>query len=167
MVVRDIIHLDEFAPDILTEMWSEAEIPEGSTTTVYTFGWSEQNCRFAGFAYRSTSNFASEVLQDGFGLKPPLNNMAEYPEIIDLDGFVEFMKLQKAEDRARPRMHRAGIGGDIIMTLLRRNENEYTSIEQRHIHRFDDYDQDWQIVISKLPENSNPLADILLQIRDP
>jgi hypothetical protein len=135
MVVRNIPHLDHFAPNALRALWAEmpAEMRAGSTATIYHFGFDDQETRYRGFAYRSERDFESEELQYGIGIKPP----TEVGEIRDLPGdLVRVVERQRAEDRAKPRAEQVGIGGDVFFLHLTPD-----GMTLRRCHRFDDYEE--------------------------
>lgn len=169
-VVEDIQHLDEFSPAILREMWEAllngpdyAGISDGITCTIYIYGWSKDDQAFVGYAYRSINNFISEPLIHGIGVKPPPAS-GELPEINGLVDFLHLMIAQKKEDREKPRLERVGIGGDVIMTLMTRDEGGVTVILQQPIHRFEDFDDDWKLILAKLPQNEgHPYSAELLE----
>lgn len=167
MVVRDVLHLDEYAPKVLQELWAdllaENDDRPDATCTIYLFGWSEAEGRFVGFAYRSTAQFASERLGYGLAIKPAPDDEQIFDKINDLESFVRLVQIQKAEDRARPRLERIGIGGEVVMTLLTRDEAGYVGAQQKVLSRFDDHEDDWRLLLSKLPENAgHPLSAMLL-----
>lgn len=166
-VVRDVVHLDEFAGSMLADIWRTLTdaAPPGATGTVYTFGWSEAEGRFTGFAYRSTSSFKSERLNYGLAVKPPPKNAAILDNLNDFEAYLDLLRVQKDEDRERPRTERIGIGGEVILTLMTRSDAGFTCVEQRTVHRFDDYQQDWSIILAKLQANAgHPLSDMMLAL---
>ena len=119
MVLEGIMNLDYHTPSALRARWAkyrnEFSIPDSQTTTVYQFGLSEDNQSTVGFAYRSTTDFASEHLPHGFGIKPecPLpegNNMLELiPQIMN-----QQREIQSKVD-ANERIY---IGGEVIVMHL-------------------------------------------------
>lgn len=173
-VASGVAHLDVYASDILRDLWlklhsePDYETVEARlfTSTVYVYGWSAVDKAFIGFAYRSANDFVSEPLSYGIAAKPAPNS-GELPEINGFTELVELLLLQKQEDRERPRMERIGIGGEIIMTLMVRDEPGFTAIKQQPIFRFDDYDKDWELILAKLPENQDHPLSISALARDP
>ena len=173
-VARDICQLNEIAPSILQSIWGEllqepsfADLCEsGLTGTVYLYGWSEDAATFVGYAYRSPSGFASEPLKYGIAIKPAPNS-GKIPLIDGLDDLLGVLREQKREDRERPRRERVGIGGDVILTLMTRDEAAFTIIEQRAIFRFEDFENDWSIILAKLPNNAGSNASIIAISNDP
>ncbi len=72
MLVRDIDHLDLHTPRNLAEIWSRYKeefpsFPDGCTTTVYHFGFSQATEVIHAYAYRSERGFTSERLGYGLG----------------------------------------------------------------------------------------------------
>ena len=115
VLVRDIPHLDEFAPEQLRKLAAHYNLSEKNTVTIYQFEFSDLERRYRGFAYRSEKSFASEELQYGIGTKPPI----EVKPIESLpEGFIELMKRQHAEDQCRPVSEQVGIGGDIHFFVM-------------------------------------------------
>lgn len=173
-VASDVAHLNEYAADILRDLWLqlhsepdyETEEARRFTSTVYIYGWSVSNKAFIGFAYRSANDFVSEPLRYGIAAKPAPNSR-QVPDMNGLTDFVELLLLQKQEDRERPRMERIGIGGEIIMTLMVRDETGFTAIKQQPIFKFDDYDDDWELILARLPENQDHPFSIAALARDP
>ena len=173
-VVSDVAHLNEYATDILRNLWLQlhsepdyqTEEARRFTSTVYVYGWSAVDEAFIGFAYRSANDFVSEPMSYGIAAKPAPNS-GELPEMNGHKEFVELMLLQKQEDRERPRMERIGIGGEIVMTLMVREETGFTAIKQQPIFKFDNYDEDWELILAKLPENQDHPLSIAALARDP
>lgn len=156
MIVNDVVHLTEFAPSTLREIWKhfKDQLPEGTTTTAYTFGLSEDDDVFTGFAYRSTADFEPHLLQRGMAVKPALA-IEEMQGIDSLEAFVALCQKQQAQDRALPRMERVGIGGDLWTYLLRKSDSGALSLKIERIQRMQHYDQDHQIMLAKLPANAD------------
>ena len=113
MVVRGIMNLNYHTPKGLRDLWRKYKavysIPEGLTTTVYQFGISEEDDRVLSFAYRSTSDFESEQLQYGFGVKPECT----IPEGDFLEALPQMMAEQRRNQEALPKDERLYIGGEI------------------------------------------------------
>ena len=130
-LARDINHLDNFVTPALRDLGNEFGLSEKLTTTVYHVGYSEQESRYVGFAYRSTDSFASERLEYGLRVKPPVE--VQPPENFP-DDFVAIMKKQKQMDDEKPMSERVYIGGEIHLLLMQEG-----SMEVRTVHRFDEY----------------------------
>jgi hypothetical protein len=151
----DIEHLNEFAPQMLQELFSRDHDQHhgNSTSTVYHFGYSRQAKRMVAFAYRSTDNFQSEALADGLYTKPAYHpsgrEMTTFP-----DDFVELCKEQReAQDRI-PIADRVFIGGQVVAFALKafRDSNgncEILTTVSRPF-TFDDYEQSYQICARNL-----------------
>lgn len=119
MVVKGIDHLDYHTPEALSPLWQahkvECSMPDDFTTTVYHFGFSEEDGLIHSYAYRSVNNFQSERLQYGFGVKPE----AEIPEPYQLPTDVRrIMDSQRAIQSTRPKHQRVYVGGEIVVHHL-------------------------------------------------
>ena len=118
MIVRGIMNLNYHTPKGLRELWKKYKAahstPDGLTTTVYQFGISEEDDRVVSFAYRSTSDFESEQLQYGYGLKPECT----IPEGNFIEALPQMMEEQRRNQEALPREERLYIGGEIQVLYL-------------------------------------------------
>lgn len=153
-VVKDIKFLDEIATDKLNEFSENYRNSGENTCTIYHFGFSEEDDRFVGFAYRSTSKYKSEVLSDGFGFKPPDGNILEYfidetrrRGRIDLDLFINVIKKQKHLDDKKGIKDRVGIGGAIHFLKLNKNSQFIWEC-----YTFEDYNELFQSMLNNLQE---------------
>ena len=152
-VVRDIVNLDSFTPDRLRDLYEEYRkqpgMGENFLSTVYHFGYSVDLNSFVGFAYRSTSNFESERLQNSVGYKPELST--GFPVVENFpDDFIKIMEQQKQEDEELTRVKRLGIGGDIHLLSMQPGE-----INIRRCHRFSDYESTFRQMCINLSSDSN------------
>ncbi len=88
ILAQDICDLDEFAVELLQELGNKYLLDRNKTATIYHFGWSQLEGCFTGFVYRSDSNFLSERLQYGTGIKPHFgqNNWID-------NGKINFVKM--------------------------------------------------------------------------
>lgn len=165
MVLRDIEHLDEFATDVLTEIWASVadRLPQG-TTTIYTFGVNSDG-EVTGYAYRSANGWESEALPYAYGIKPALELPADF-EVDGVGGLLALAKSQQEQDRARPRMERVGIGGDLWIYRLSTGENG-PIISMIRAERMDHFENDWEIVLSKLPQNEDHPYSRMILAKDP
>ena len=170
MVVKDIKHLDEFAPDIIAGIFERLiePLPPSSdkqpTATIYSFGWIQEEERLGGFAYRSTNDFVSERLGYGTCVKPPTNDLSIVEQITSLEGFIELMITQQAEDRCKARKDRLGIGGDILLYSIEVGESSAVTLQVRSIATLPHLSSDWDIILAKLPVNANhPLTKLVLE----
>ena len=167
-VARDISHLNEFAPAILKGIRDDllqengfADVQDlGLTGTVYCYGRSEETDAFVGYAYRSTSEFVSEPMKYCFCIKP-VPNSGQVPPIKGFSDLLGILKGQKLEDRERLRMERVGMGGDVILTLMTRDDAAFTVIELRAIFGFEDFEDDWNLILAKLSANAGSLESII------
>ncbi len=136
MVVRDIDNLDYHTPQMLRSFWQsfakEYSLSEGQTTTVYHFGFSEEDGSIHSYAYRSTNDFASESLPYGIGIKPECNSVEnlEFPS-----GIKRLMDEQRAIQLSRPENERVHIGGKIQILHLAKNGFVVYTLDQ-----FDDFE---------------------------
>ena len=144
-LVRDIHHLDEFARPTLQELGRQFGLNESKTTTVYHIGYSEKESRYVGFAYRSTTDFASERLEYGLRTKPGVAGavVESFPE-----DFVRLMQQQRTEDQALSAQDRVFIGGEIHTLILHQK-----TMTIQTIHRFNDYEELYEHMCNALPAN--------------
>ena len=119
----DVDAVDAHTPKALQSLWRElnAQFPSlhSQTATIYHFGFSDETGKIHGFVYRSVSNFASEWLAYGLGVKPELINKAG----INLSSFPdcawEIMKAQILQEN-RKAENRVYIGGTVQINHLTR-----------------------------------------------
>ncbi len=118
MIVRGILNLNYHTPRGLRELWktykSDYSISDNLTTTLYQFGISEEDNRVVSFSYRSTSDFKSEQLQYGFGVKPE----CKVPEGDFIEALSQMVAEQKRIQKALPKEERLYIGGEIQVLYL-------------------------------------------------
>jgi hypothetical protein len=138
-VVTGIENLDYHTPKSLSDLWQRFkderdEFPEGQTTTVYHFGFSEASGSIRAFAYRSANGFESEPLGYGIAVKPECS----VPQNLQLPGDLKsMMEEQRAVQRGLPESDRVYIGGEIqVHHLMESGFNVYT------LDRFDDFAAD-------------------------
>ena len=118
--VGDVVDLDLYAQKGLRALAAEkysSRFPAGRTLTIYHFGIDSEDV-MTGYAYRSTSGFASERFPlSGIGVKPQVVT----PPDCDLDHDAEaIMVAQREAQLARPESERIHIGGDVWVCHLRR-----------------------------------------------
>lgn len=170
MVVRDVSHLAEFAQDTLQEIWKEGDalgmLPEGTTTTIYTFGLSEEEGEFKAYAYRSTAQFQPEQLPHGLVMKPQ-TTMQDLEAVDSLEAFVALTRKQQTQDRESPREKRIGIGGDLWMYLLEKSQAGALAMRIERLERMQHYDLDREVILAKLPQNANHPRTRSILARDP
>ena len=90
---------------------------KNQTATIYHFGISDNSGKIHGFAYRSVSDFKSEHLDYGLGVKPELMDKAG----IDLNSYPacapEMMRAQSRQEEKKTQ-DRVYIGGSVQVTHL-------------------------------------------------
>jgi hypothetical protein len=159
--VRDVVHLDRFAPARLRELfarYANEEVPGREiTTTLYHFGFDERAARFIGFAYRSADNFRSEPLPRGFGFKPAPDWAFDSQKITRLpDHFIAIARRQKAQDEATVPAKRVAVGGQLIFCAMQRvpgTGNRPTVQTSLGIcHAFPDFEQMYARAMAKLQD---------------
>ncbi|VVM95879.1 hypothetical protein [Pseudomonas fluorescens] len=120
----DVDTVDVHTPETLQSLWRElnAQLPalHQHTATIYHFGFSDNTGNIHGFAYRSESNFASEKLDYGLGLKPDLMdkggiNLRSFP-----DSAPEIMQAQILQENKKAK-DRVYIGGTVQINHLARD----------------------------------------------
>lgn len=136
LVIRGIDNLDYHTPHALADLWrkfkEEPSIHEEITTTVYHFGFSEDDGTIHTYVYRSTNNFKSETHPYGLGVKPECTINGEYVLPNDIK---KMMVEQRAIQLSRPINERVYIGGKIqIIHLTKEGFAIYT------LDHFDDYE---------------------------
>jgi hypothetical protein len=138
MILRGIDNLDFHTPRNLSDLWvshkHELSIPNDLTTTIYHFGFSEEDRLIHAYAYRSLFDFKSERLEYGIGVKPECGVPTNYnlPEDIK-----KMMRAQRHIQSQAPPEQRVYIGGEIQIHHLTKNGfNVYT------LDKFEDFDAD-------------------------
>jgi hypothetical protein len=144
MVVRGIGNLNDHTPRNLALLWSshkeEFPILENATSTIYHFGFSEEDQLMRSYAYRSTSNFESEQLPYCLGGKPDYSapNPYELPK-----DFKTIMESQRELQSSETKENRVYIGGEIqVIHLTKDGFSSYP------LCKFDDYDSDESAIYS-------------------
>ncbi len=145
-------HLNYHTPSNLASIWprykQEFSVPDGITTTVYHFGFSEVTRLIHSFAYRSANDFRSEQ-HSGYclGVKPECSvpNNISLPQDIR-----KMMDEQRSIQAALPENQRVHIGGEIeIFHLTKDGFAIYT------LDRFEDYARDEKAIYENF-QASNP-----------
>jgi hypothetical protein len=156
LLCRDFDMLDQHTPDNLRRIAAEVEDEHGpvaGSSTIYHFGYSQLDTQYVGYAYRSERAFDSERLGFGFGMKPPptvppSENPATFEEIIELADQI------RDEQNALDVAERVYIGGDLVSTVLAQG-----LIQVSTIHRFADFEAQWQTMNASLREASDIAAE--------
>jgi len=114
MLVRGIDNLNFHAPKILPSLFrkykDEYGIPENILSTVYHFGFSENDRLVHSYVYRSENNFVSEQLPYGIRVKPACKPAESFQLPQDLR---RMMDEQRSIQESLPRDERVYIGGEI------------------------------------------------------
>ncbi|HEY45891.1 MAG TPA: hypothetical protein G4O14_03795 [Anaerolineae bacterium] len=121
MLVRGIDNLDYHTPERLLDLWLDFKtcnsVPDNLTTTIYHFGFSEEDRLIHSYAYRSVSKFSSESLTYGMGIKPECIST----EGLEFPGDIrKIMDEQRLLQQSRPKDERIYIGGEIQIHHLTR-----------------------------------------------
>lgn len=150
MVLSGIRNLDYHTPSALCERWqryqAEYSLPGSLTTTVYHFGFAEDDASVRAFAYRSTANFESEPIAHGFGLKPECTLPTDGSLV---EALPRMMVEQRKNELMKPAAERLYIGGECIGMHLTSAGCTIASV-----FRFDDYLQHVQEIFSNHRANA-------------
>lgn len=130
-IALDVDAINVHTPKVLQSLWGElnAEFPSihQQTATIYHFGFSDKTGKIHGFVYRSGSNFASEWLAYGLGVKPSLADMTG----IDLSSFpscaLEIMRAQALQEGQKSD-NRVYIGGSVQINHMTRKGHSLYSL---------------------------------------
>lgn len=142
MIVRDIDNLDYHTPRLLRSHWqnytTEYPLAANMTTTVYHFGFSEDDGCIHSYVYRSINDFMSEPLSYGIGVKPECNlgDNLEFPKCIK-----NLMDEQRAIQLSHPMKERVYIGGKIQVFHLSKSGFAVYTLDQ-----FDDFESTQQTI---------------------
>ena len=152
MIAEDIDMIDAHTPKILRDIWADLIKINGgsmpSTSTVYHFGYSKQKKQYVRYVYRSENNFTSELYTDaGIGIKPQPDDKSSAPETVD--DVIALANKIRSEQNKKPKSEKIYIGGEVFLTLI-----SDQGIAITKVHRFDDYDTDWQSVNNGIREQS-------------
>ncbi|WP_413494193.1 hypothetical protein [Shewanella baltica] len=145
MIVKGIRNLDFHTPNALRKLWceykAEYSFPDDFTTTVYQFGVCEESAQIVSYAYRSTSNFESELLQYGTGVKPECNILNG--NLIEL--VPQMMNEQREIQNTKQENERVYIGGEIFAYHLTPSGcncsklGEFDNFKEQQTQIFDNY----------------------------
>jgi len=141
VLARDIDLLSLHVPDALIRIVDGLKKDYGelpSTSTVYHFGYSGQEQRHVGYAFRSVNRFKAESIQnDSFGVKPEPRSLFEVPN--NWDDFVMLARRIRDEQDSLPLNQRLHIGGELCRTVL-----QDRSIQASKLFRFEDFEDQWR-----------------------
>lgn len=159
LLARDLVHVDQYAPSLLRSLFPkhtyEPENGREITSTIYHFGYSPEEKRFVGFAYRSTDNFESERLPYAFGIKPDPKQPLDLAAVTALPAdFIPIAELQKDIEKNRPLTSRVGVGGQLIAYALEviRDESGTPTIRTtiNICHDFSDFEEMYQFAVNRI-----------------
>ncbi|MBT1072941.1 hypothetical protein [Pelotalea chapellei] len=144
MIVKGIVNLDYHTPKNLALLWSsykkEFSIPDNATTTIFHFGFSEEDQKLYPIMYSSADNFESKVIPYGLSGKPEFN----CPESYELPkDFKTMMNSQRELQSSETKENKIYIGGEILLIRL-----EIDGFIVQSLGRFDDYDSDKSAIYS-------------------
>ena len=126
--------LNEEAPSIFRASVSAEGGLSGLTATIYHFGYSARELRYAGYAYRSEHGFHSDRLQYALGYKPVVP-VTPTDDIRFPDFLIDIILEQQRQDHLQPITERVGIGGEIEFVVM---SNRTIHVET--VHRFSSYE---------------------------
>jgi hypothetical protein len=146
---RDISMLDLHTPVVLREIWTDLQEEHGpleGSATIYHFGIDEQTGKCRRFAYQSNNDFVSEEGDaPAFGVKPEPEGR-RFTDDLSVAGLIEFARRIRTEQDALPRSERVYVGGDLVLTQVRKNV-----IASERTFRFEDQYDDWQAMCGGAP----------------
>lgn len=129
-----IDELNEEVPSIFRASLRAEGGLSGLTATIYHFGYSAREQRYAAYAYRSEHGFRSDRLKYALGYKPVVpvtpNDDIRYPDFL-----IDIILEQQRQDCLQPLTERLGIGGEIEFVVM----SERT-IHVETVHRFSSYE---------------------------
>jgi hypothetical protein len=106
----------------------------GLTATIYHFGYSDRECQYIGYAYRSEHDFLADRLHYALGYKPvvpvALNDDIRFPDFL-----IDIVLEQQRRDHFLPIAEKVGIGGEIDFVVM---SNRTIHVET--VHRFSSYE---------------------------
>lgn len=154
-LAADFDVLVDLAPEALASRWAALDGKRTPTTTVYAFGWSPDEARVVGYAFRSGSDFEPERLEDGRrcapGLSDPDRHMAALGEDGSIRGLLDVMTAAAEESRATPDdPERCHIGGEVVMNSIMLDDDNNVEMISQIIHHFDDRDEQYADALTRI-----------------
>lgn len=126
--------LNAEAPNIFRASVAAEGGLSGLTATIYHFGYSDRECQYVGYAYRSENSFRSDRLQYALGFKPVVtvtpNDDIRFPDFL-----IDIVLEQQRQDSLLPITNRVGIGGEIEFVVMSER-----AIYVETVHRFSSYE---------------------------
>ena len=138
--VQDIDGLNTVAPTELRELAPRCFGFDQITATLYHFGYSRNEAKYVGYAYRSEKSFQSDRIPEGLGLKPVIP-VTPTDDIQFPDFLVKIMLEQQRQDSLLPVSEQVGIGGEIEFVVMAEG-----SIRLATVHRFASYEFETQYI---------------------
>jgi hypothetical protein len=149
IIATDIDHLNQYVPDALIKLSKSYDNLNSNTATIYHFGYSDYRQRYLAYAYRSTSNWKSEEILEGVGIKPAIDY--QFGECFELPRiFIELMEEQRTIDNELVESKRIGIGGDIHFIVMSNG-----NINISKVHRFSSYNLDYKAMCENQQKLNN------------
>lgn len=146
-LIADFDVLIELAAKELPVRWASLEAGPLETSTAYIWGWSPRHGKFMGYAFSSASGFAAEEMPEGRLCAPGLSDEALAADLLanpdQLAGLLDIMIAAAEEGRADPAPEPCQIGGEVILYLLKRDDDGSVSTTSRIIHRFPNREADY------------------------
>lgn len=150
MLAQDVDMLDLHTPQQLRQIWQdlagENRGPMPQFSTIYHFGWSNEQQQFVRYVYRREKDFESEChLDSGFGVKPHPKNQEGLDQPKTVETIIALAERIRSEQQQEPASSRVYIGGELVMVQM---QEQGTVIAK--VHRFDDYDSAWDSMNRRL-----------------
>ena len=155
MLVADYDMLVDLAPEALRQLWAEFEGERTATASVFVWGWSPEQGRFAGAVFRSGDDFEPDPMQDGTRFAPGLDDEAMMEECTVAEKpvatMLQVMIAAAEESRAKPNAHdRCHIGGEVVLHTMTNDDAGRLITSSEIIHYFGDRDEQYAQALSLL-----------------
>lgn len=151
MLVKDIPHLDQHAPQSLRELWEEIDFPKVYSSKIFHIGYDENANKIRGFIYDSAKNFESNEWQDNIPYVQPMIDESKFQKGNNaIDELKEIVAIQRKDELMRPQASRSGIGGEVHIVVLEQNRTIIL-----HEHRFEDFDELYRRMLENFSSNKS------------
>lgn len=129
VIANDVKQLNAVSPEHIKRIYEETTkgcFPRPSTT-IYHFGYDLADAKYYVYAYRSTKQFMSEIIPEGFYYKPgeeidseviQKNNTNELHELDCMSLLKEICLTQQRVDKEKNSTERLGIGGSVFLYYM-------------------------------------------------